>query len=262
MKNAGLGATGIAALGLVLVLGACAGFPRAPGPAASADAASGASEAANNAAAADGYQLGKPRIYAPAEIQEYQGSRLAPASAYPDLGIDGTKVLDPGTWRLEVSGLVARPSSLSYPQVLALPQAQKLVTLHCVEGWAETSLWSGPALDEVLEAAGPLPAATTVIFEAADGYSTSLPLALVRDLHLILGARINGIELPAARGFPLRLVAESRYGYKWIKWLTRIRLTDDPSYRGTWESLGYSIDGEVGGVRRDPLPPPTDPKVR
>lgn len=261
MRASALGATRIATLGLglVLALGACAGFPKATGP---ADAASAASEAANNAAAADGYELGKPRVYAPAEIREYQGSRLAPASAYPDLGIDGTKVVDIGSWRLEVTGLVARPLGLAYPEVLALPQAQKLVTLHCVEGWAETSLWSGPALDELLETAGPLPGATTVVFEAADGYSTSLPLTLVRDLHLILGARINGIELPAARGFPLRLVAESRYGYKWIKWLTRIRLSDDPGYRGTWETLGYSIDGEVGGARRDPLPPPTDPKVR
>jgi DMSO/TMAO reductase YedYZ molybdopterin-dependent catalytic subunit len=56
---------------------------------------------------------------------------------------------------------------------------------------------------------------------------------------------MNNITIPDERGFPFMLVAEDRWGYKWIKWVTGIRLSDDPSYHGYWESRGYSNIGDL-----------------
>jgi len=83
-----------------------------------------------------------------------------------------------------------------------------------------------------------------VIFYAADGYSTSLPLDYIEDRDILLAYSMNGVTLPAERGFPFQLVAEDRWGYKWIKWVTRIEVSDDPSYRGYWEKRGFSQSGE------------------
>jgi DMSO/TMAO reductase YedYZ molybdopterin-dependent catalytic subunit len=56
---------------------------------------------------------------------------------------------------------------------------------------------------------------------------------------------MNGVTLPPARGFPLELVAEDKLGYKWIRWITGIELSNDPSYKGFWESRGYDNDADV-----------------
>jgi DMSO/TMAO reductase YedYZ molybdopterin-dependent catalytic subunit len=57
--------------------------------------------------------------------------------------------------------------------------------------------------------------------------------------------KLNGVVLPPERGFPFQLVAESKFGYKWIKWITMIDLSADPTYHGYWESRGYSNDAAV-----------------
>jgi len=192
---------------------------------------------------------------APGEVAEYHGQDLDPASSIPEVSIKGPVEVDIGSYRLVVDGLVSRPLSLRYAEALALPQAEKVITLHCVEGWTSTALWSGPLLEAIIGAAGPLPAADTVVFTSADGYSTSLPLADVLQRHLILASRINGIDLPAARGFPFMVAAEDKWGYKWARWVTGIRLSDDPSYKGTWEEEGYNINGDEAGPRWESLPP-------
>ena len=209
------------------------------------DAGSGAYVPESGAAATPG----QPRRLAPGEVSEYQGQILDPASSIPEVSINGPVEVDIAAYRLVVDGLVARPLSLRYEEVLALPQAEKVITLHCVEGWSATALWSGPLLETIIQAAGPSPRANTVIFTSADGYRTSLPLADVLSRHLILASRINGIDLPAARGFPFMVAAESKWGYKWAKWVSGISLSDDPSYKGSWEESGYNINGDLDGSR-------------
>ncbi len=122
---------------------------------------------------------------------------------------------------------------------------RKVVTLNCVEGWRVTILWEGVLVKDLIEEAKALPEANTVIFHAYDGYTTSLPLAFVRDQNIMLAYKMNGVVLPPERGAPFQLVAESKWGYKWIKWVTRIELSDDPDYEGYWESRGYSNDGNL-----------------
>jgi DMSO/TMAO reductase YedYZ molybdopterin-dependent catalytic subunit len=58
---------------------------------------------------------------------------------------------------------------------------------------------------------------------------------------------MNGAPLLPERGFPLQVVAESKWGYKWVKWVTQIELSPDPNYRGYWEQRGYSNNGELEG---------------
>jgi DMSO/TMAO reductase YedYZ molybdopterin-dependent catalytic subunit len=57
--------------------------------------------------------------------------------------------------------------------------------------------------------------------------------------------KMNGVVLPSQRGFPFQLVAESKWGYKWIKWITKIEVSDDEGYKGFWESRGYSNDADL-----------------
>jgi DMSO/TMAO reductase YedYZ molybdopterin-dependent catalytic subunit len=178
------------------------------------------------------------------EIREYQGIPLDTFFRTYDNSIRGPQTVDVDTYRLTIGGLVEEPQSLTYQQVLALEPVTRVVTLYCVEGWKERLLFEGVRLADVLKLAKPKPGATTIIFHSVDGYSTSLPYEDVERLDLMLAAKINGLVLDAMRGFPFQLVAESKLGYKWIKWVNRIDISDQP-YKGYWESRGYSNEADV-----------------
>jgi len=121
------------------------------------------------------------------------------------------------------------------------------VRLNCVEGWSVDILWEGVRLVDLLEQAEYDKGAKVVIFRCYDGYSTSLPLEFVVDRDLLLAYKMNGIDLPAERGFPFQVVAEDKFGYKWAKWVTSIEVSDDESFKGYWESRGYNNDAGIGG---------------
>jgi len=61
----------------------------------------------------------------------------------------------------------------------------------------------------------------------------------------MLAYKINDVVLPPERGFPFELVAEQKWGYKWIKWVTEIEPSSDENYRGYWEQAGYSNEGNL-----------------
>jgi len=178
------------------------------------------------------------------EIREYNGIRLDPFDRKYDNSIKGPQYVDKETYRLEVTGLVERPLSLAYDRVLALPHVKRVVTVHCVEGWDETLLYEGVLLKDILAMAGPKPQVRTVIFYAADGYSSSVPYDYVRRRDIMIGATINGLTLDARRGFPFQVVNDGKLGYKWVKWLTKIELSDE-NYRGYWERRGYDNDADT-----------------
>jgi DMSO/TMAO reductase YedYZ molybdopterin-dependent catalytic subunit len=100
-------------------------------------------------------------------------------------------------------------------------------------------------LKDLLEEAGYDRSAQVVIFYAQDGYSTSLPLSYIIENNILLAYKMNGVVLPPERGFPFQLVAESKYGYKWIKWVTRIEVSNDTNFRGYWESRGFSNEANL-----------------
>jgi len=181
-----------------------------------------------------------------AEIRQYEGKDLSSVADFRENSIRGPQHVTITDYRLTVKGLVASPQVVTYDDLLAkYPHYQKVVTLFCVEGWDATILWEGIRVKDILAAAGPDPAATTVIFRASDGYSTSLPLDYLVERDILLAYRMNNITLPAERGYPFQLVAEDKWGYKWIKWVTEIELTGNANYRGYWEQRGYSNTADL-----------------
>ncbi len=183
------------------------------------------------------------------EVREYKGKKLDAVASEPENSIKGPQQVDRSTYRLAVTGKVKKPLELTYEQVLAMPSYQKATTLNCVEGWSRTYLWQGVRLRDLLADAGYDPSAKTVIFTSADGYSTSLPLDFVVDRNLLLAYAMNGQEIPPERGFPFQVVAEDRLGYKWAKWVTGIEVSDDPNYKGYWETRGYDNDAMLPGAK-------------
>lgn len=181
-----------------------------------------------------------------AEVRQYQGEDLSSINDFRENSIKGVQYVDRDTYRLQLTGLVENPGDYTYEQVVDNhDRYQKVVTLDCVEGWSVKILWEGVLLTDLIAEARPSPDANTVIFHAHDGYTTSLPIAYLQDKNIIMAYKMNGVAIPPERGFPFVLVAESKWGYKWAKWITGIEFSDDPSYKGYWESRGYSNDGDV-----------------
>ena len=182
----------------------------------------------------------------PVEVREYQGEKLGSVDDFRESPIEGPQYIDIATYELEISGLVQNPVSYMYDEVVnGYRHHRKVVALDCVEGWSVTILWEGVLVRDLLEEAKPLTEAKVVIFHAYDGYTTSLPLDYINNRDILMAYKMNEITIPPERGFPFQLVAESKWGYKWIKWITGIELSDDVNYRGYWESRGYSNTADL-----------------
>ena len=148
-----------------------------------------------------------------------------------------------------MASLVDHPLSLSYADLQAYSQISQLMDLDCVEGWDFTAKWTGPGLTAIFNDAGVKPEAKFAIFHTAnvpEGYS-SLDLSYITDNNIIIALKDNDITLSAGRGFPVQIVAMNRFGYKWAKWVTRIELSSDTTFRGYWENYGYNNNADVNG---------------
>jgi DMSO/TMAO reductase YedYZ molybdopterin-dependent catalytic subunit len=187
-----------------------------------------------------------PRILYPEEIREYEGQDLSSIGDFRENSIKGPQHVNASTYRLTITGLVNKTVEYTYDDVInGFQKYQKVITLHCVEGWSVKILWEGFLLKDLLNEAEIDPQTVVVIFYAYDGYSTSLPLNYILDNDILIAYKMNGVTLPPKRGFPFQLVAESKYGYKWIKWITEIELSDNVNYKGFWESRGYPNDADL-----------------
>ena len=194
----------------------------------------------------DGNGSGNGGDLDPAEIREYQGEDLSSIGDFRENSIKGPQFLYATDYQLQITGLVENPQSYSYDEVLStFTSYKKVVTLYCVEGWEVTILWEGLLVEELLAAAGPLPEAKVAIFHAYDDYTTSLFLDFISDNDILMAYKMNEVTLPPERGFPFALVAESKWGYKWIKWIVEIELSDDEDYQGYWESRGFSDTADL-----------------
>ena len=182
----------------------------------------------------------------PTEIREYEGQRLSRIDDFRENSIKGPQYIDAESYRLLITGLVSQNVSYTYEDIITGYQKyEKVVSLFCVEGWDVTILWEGFLIKDLISDAGVVPEANVVIFYAYDGYSTSLSLDYLIENDIIIAYKMNNVTLTPARGFPFQLVAESKWGYKWIKWITEIELSDDVNYKGYWESRGYSNGGDL-----------------
>jgi DMSO/TMAO reductase YedYZ molybdopterin-dependent catalytic subunit len=156
-------------------------------------------------------------------------------------------VFDPKAWRLEIGGLVRKPASISYEQLLALPRAHQVSTFHCVTGWTVKDVrWSGVRLKHILQLVDPLPEAKAIRFSSAEEpYNDSLTLAQALLPDVMLGLTLDGHPLSRPHGAPARIVIPEMYGYKGVKWLNKMELLPTQP-TGYWEGLGYDQNAWVG----------------
>jgi DMSO/TMAO reductase YedYZ molybdopterin-dependent catalytic subunit len=175
-------------------------------------------------------------------------TRLIPSSGWRIYTVaDSMPTFDKATWRLEIGGLVRRPMSLTYAQLLALPKAEQVSTFHCVTGWTVDNVhWGGVRFHDLLAAAGVRPQARALHFVSAEKpYDDYLDLRQVALRDVMLAYEMDGKPLPQEHGAPVRVVIPEMYGYKNVKWVERIEAVAK-SGSGYWEQRGYDVDAWVG----------------
>ncbi len=186
------------------------------------------------------------------EVKEYEGKDLSSIGNFRENSIKGPQYIGKDDYRLKVVGLTNGEKSLSYDDTIGQNQNyKKVVTLDCVEGWSVNILWEGILVKDLIDRSAIPAGANTIIFRAVDGYSTSFPVEYIMDNDIIMAYKMNDVVLPPERGFPFQLVAEDKWGYKWIKWITEIEFSPDENYRGYWESRGFSNEGDLDKSKFD-----------
>ncbi|MBC7187393.1 MAG: molybdopterin-dependent oxidoreductase [Calditrichaeota bacterium] len=179
-----------------------------------------------------------------------RGNRLRAADKGPVRSALGVPKVALANYRLTVTGEADSSFSLGWEQILQVPPVYSdTILLYCVEGWEVWGTWKGVLVKDLLRSARPRPEAKYVAFHCLDGYSTCLPLEYVEKYNVLLAYELNGKRLRPDIGFPLRLVAFGKYGYKWAKWVDQVILLRQPT-EGYWEKRGYSDEANVPMERR------------
>lgn len=127
-------------------------------------------------------------------------------------------------YRLTVDGLVEKPLTLTYDEVMAYPSITEVVLLICPLTFVDNAEWTGVPVSTLLAEVGLKSGATEVAFQSLDGYKIELPLEDVQKDGVFLAYKVDGQVLPLEHGYPLRLVAERQYGGNWVKWITHIEV--------------------------------------
>ncbi len=210
---------------------------------------------------------GPDAVAAGADIAEGDGEQAtdAPTSPAEDFpfspGDAGDDVFPAGTvrtvdtqdlaqllknWRLEVDGMVERPSVFTFGDLISLDRQNQITDFHCVEGWSVLDVpWNGLHIASLADIVKPRAGATHVTFHTVGGtYNESLPLDVAMEPKTLLTYGIAGETIPENRGFPLRLVVPRLWAYKSAKFVYRLEFTDEP-VNGFWENYGYPYDAEV-----------------
>ena len=154
---------------------------------------------------------------------------------------------DPGTFRLDVTGLVGSPASYTLADLKAMPRADKVSDFHCVTGWSVSNVrWGGVRIADLLEAAGAQSNVAALNFVSAESpYEDSLTLEQALLPDVMLAYEMDGGPISRPHGAPVRLVMPQMYGYKSVKWVSRIEL-GTTALPGYWEQNGYDADAWLG----------------
>lgn len=160
--------------------------------------------------------------------------------------------LDAGTWSLTIDGMVERPLTLTYAELLAMPLTERYVTIACVSnevggGLVGNAKWIGVPLRDLLDRVGVRPGASQVVGRSFDGWTAGFPALWLEGegAGALVAVGMNGRPLNADHGFPARLIVPGLYGYvSATKWLTNIELTT-MDFDGYWVPLGWAKDGPI-----------------
>jgi DMSO/TMAO reductase YedYZ molybdopterin-dependent catalytic subunit len=170
------------------------------------------------------------------------GQSLAREYSYADISsMPGTGVTDPShqseeyamllnnsfeDWKLEIEGLVARPASYTMKDLQSFSSRTQITKHFCEEGWSAIAEWTGVPLSAVLLHAGMLPTARFVVVQSYDGYVDSIDMMDALHPQTILAYGMNGRTLSITHGAPLRIRVERHVGYKNVKYLKKITVSD------------------------------------
>ncbi|NOZ06237.1 MAG: molybdopterin-dependent oxidoreductase [Chloroflexi bacterium] len=165
-----------------------------------------------------------------------------------DIGAGHPKI-DLSNWRLELTGAIKTPRSLTMDDLQALPRVTEMRTLECISNpvggkLIGNAIWEGVRMRDVLKLAGVTEGAVELMVRSADGFFSSIPLELARHEHALLVWAMNGVPLPRDHGFPLRCLWPGRYGMKQPRWVTKMELLTEPQ-RGYWELQGWSNEAKI-----------------
>lgn len=179
--------------------------------------------------------------------------RIDTALSFPSVNLS--------SWKVDITGLVDNPLSLSYDDLLARPQVERIVTLCCVSNevggeYISTASFRGVLLADLLREAGVQSGAEQVFSTSLDGWTSGFPASVAldgRDAMIALG--MNGEALPLEHGFPARLVVPGLYGYvSATKWLRTIKLTTWDAAEGYWVPRGWAREAPVKTQSRIDVP--------
>jgi DMSO/TMAO reductase YedYZ molybdopterin-dependent catalytic subunit len=161
--------------------------------------------------------------------------------------VNSVKHLTPETYKLSVTGMAAHPRSFTFAELQTMPQTQITKDFQCVTGWRVPGVqWSGVALPDLLDAVGTDRGATAVRLHSFDGaYTESLTMDQARRRDVLVATTMLGAPVTYDHGGPVRLFVAPMYGYKSVKWLGGIELTNKV-VPGFWERRGYDVDAWVG----------------
>jgi DMSO/TMAO reductase YedYZ molybdopterin-dependent catalytic subunit len=156
--------------------------------------------------------------------------------------------VDRASWSLLVTGMVDRPITLTYDELVAMPLVQQYVTIACVSNVVGGNLvgnakWTGVRLRDVLDMAGVHPDADQLVGESVDGFTAGMPVEWVMDESRtpLIAVAMNDAPLPREHGYPARLIIPGLYGYvSATKWLSKLTLTRFDQVQGFWVPLGWA----------------------
>lgn len=171
--------------------------------------------------------------------------------------------IDPDEWSLRIHGMVDREVVVGYQDLLAMPLVEHDATIACVSNEVGGRLvgnarWLGIPLRDLLDMAGVDDGATQIVGRAIDGWTAGFPTELAFDgRQALLAVGMNGAALPAAHGFPARLIIPGLYGYvSATKWLTEIELTTWEAFDAYWVPRGWAKEGPIKTQSRIDVPRP------
>ena len=179
--------------------------------------------------------------------------RIDTALSFPNVNLE--------KWKLRIHGLVDQEITLSYADIAAMPQVEKVITICCVSNeiggpYIGNAVWQGVYLKDLLLQAGVKPEAEQLFSRSLDGWTCGFPIELAldgRDALLAIG--MNGEPLPLEHGFPARLIVPGIYGYvSATKWLSEIEVNKWSDEYGYWIPRGWARDAPIKTQSRIDVP--------